>query len=142
MLTRGSLLLLVLSLARASSEPNRPDAAATVRGYFDALSHNDFQRALSLTAGPALERTQKMVGTLRQQAAAAHARVELNVKRVEVSPPQAVRTPPIPVEVSFDIDVVGKKWWFKKVARTLAGRAQFYVDGVAPRIVAIEGRLY
>jgi hypothetical protein len=138
MFTRGSILLLLLSLAPAHSQSG-PEACDTVRGYFDALGHNDFQRALSFTAGAAQERTANMVGTLHQQAAAANAKVELKVTRVEVSPPAVDNGP---VDVSFHIDVIGKKWIFKKVARTLSGRAQFYLAADAPRIVAIEGRLY
>jgi len=130
------LMLLLPVLAHA-------DPAATVRGYFDALGKNDFPRALSLTAGEAQLRTAHMVGTLKQQAAAAKARVELKVKKVEVlpsPPPGADGT--VPVVVQFDIDVVGKKWIFSRVARKLAGRAQFYVAAAEPsRIVAIEGRI-
>jgi hypothetical protein len=138
MFTRGSILLLFSMLAPAHSQSG-PDAVLTVRGYFDALGHNDFQRALSFTAGAAQERTANMVGTLKQQAAAANANVELKVKRVDVSLPVADNGP---VDVAFDIDVIGKKWIFKKVAKKIAGHAQFYVATDAPRIVAIEGRLY
>jgi hypothetical protein len=127
------VVLLFLPLAHA-----QPSAEQTVRGYFDALGKNDFNRALALTAGEAQARTARMVGTLQQQAAANDAKVILKVKRVEVAPPQE---PDGPVEVSFDIDVVGKKWIFSKVARKLNGRAHFYVDSDEPKIVAIEGRI-
>ena len=132
---RSTILALLLFLPLAHAQPT-PEQ--TVRGYFDALGRNDFNRALSLTAGEAQERTARMVGTLQQQALANDAKVILKVKRVEVAPQQA---PDGPVEVSFDIDVVGKKWIFSKVARKLNGRAQFYVDSDAPKIVAIEGRI-
>jgi hypothetical protein len=140
MFTRISVLCLLLPLGAARSQP---DPATTVRGYFAALGRNDFQGALSLTEGAAQERTAHMVGTLREQAAAHSAKVELKVKRVEVSPPanEAEANGTVPVEVRFDIDVVGKKWLFHKVARTLAGKAQFYVNEDAARIVAIEGNL-
>ena len=121
------------------------DLAEPVRGYFQALARNDFPRAISLTVGAAQERTEHMVGTLRRQAAAAHAHVELKVRSVEVSPPsrdQVADGEPVPVDVQFDIDVVGRKWFFSRVARKLSGRAQFYVASAAPaRIVAIEGNL-
>jgi hypothetical protein len=126
-------LLLVLPLAHAQPSPEQ-----TVRGYFDALGRNDFRRALALTAGKAQARTAQMVGNLQQQAAANDAKVIVKVKRVDVAPPAQ---PDGPVEVSFDIDIVGKKWIFSKVARKLNGRAQFYVDAFLPRIVAIEGRI-
>jgi hypothetical protein len=45
------------------------------------------------------------------------------------------------VNVTFDIDIVGKKWFFRRVARTLAGTARFLFAGRAPRIVAIDGHL-
>ena len=117
-----------------------------MRGYFDALGKNDFPRALSLTAGAAQSRTEHMMGTLKQQAAAAHARVELKVKHVEVSqaPPEHLAEGlPVPVDVQFDIDVVGRKWIFSRVARKLSGRAQFFVAcaSPAPRIIAIEGKI-
>jgi hypothetical protein len=150
MVTRSAILLLLAvapiqlaAPARAQAVVQsavRSDPAAAVRGYFAALGRNDFQGALSLTLGAAQERTARMVGTLRQQAAAHRARVELRVKSVEVSPSTAREAGgAVPVDVKFDIDIVGRKWWFSRVARKLAGHAQFYVDD--QRIVAIEGKL-
>lgn len=129
----------------ASDSADQADAASTVRGFFDALAKNDFKRALSLTMGAAEARTARMVGDLRQQARDHHADVELKVRSLHVEPPRPEPLEaglPVPVDVEFDIDVVGKKWVFRKVARKLAGRAQFYVGGAgAPRIVAIEGSI-
>jgi hypothetical protein len=141
-------LLLALFAITAHADPSgdrAADPAATVRGYFAALGANDFKRALSLTSGDAQARTERMVGSLHRQAAAAHARVELKVRKVEVSPPagQTADGTPVPVEVSFDIDVVGKRWIFSRVARRLNGRAQFLVASASPepRIISIEGKL-
>jgi len=137
-------LLAALSCITAHAEPSA-DPAATVRGYFAALGANDFQRALSLTQGDAQARTERMVGTLHRQAAAAHARVELKVRKVEVSrsAAQTAEGTPVPVEVRFVIEVIGKKWIFSRVARKLAGRAQFLVASASPepRIISIEGKL-
>lgn len=133
-LLAASLFAVPLASAADAEPPSE-----TVRGYFDALGRQDFTRALSLTSGAAQKRTEKMVGDLRQQAAAAHAQVELKVTRVDVD--DAV-TDGDSVKVSFHIDVIGKKWMFKKVARRLEGTAHFRVEGAAePRIVAIDGQL-
>jgi hypothetical protein len=138
---------LVASLFHTAAAPSHAQphgAGETVRGYFEALGKNDFQRALSLTVGAAQERTARMVGSLKSQARAADARVELKVRRLRVAerPERLEAGLPVPVDVDFDIDVVGRKWWFSKIARRLAGTAQFYVaSSVEPRIVAIEGKL-
>lgn len=125
-------------LARGEASPSQ-----AVRGYFDALDHQDFQRALALTDGDAQASTSHMVSTLKREAAEHAARVEVKVKQLAVAPPglpQPGRGVPVPVQ--FHIDVVGHKWMFHKVARTLEGSARFWVDPAhADRIVAIEGRL-
>ena len=59
-------MLATLASGHLVSAQTGPDATATVRGYFEALGHNDFQRALALTQGAAQERTASLVGTLRQ----------------------------------------------------------------------------
>ncbi|MCU1277967.1 MAG: hypothetical protein JWM53_1513 [bacterium] len=136
-------LLLSLGLAapvaRAHAESS-PGAA--VRGYFQALARQDFGGALALTAGAALARTSHMVDTLKSEAAAHHARVEVKVTNLDVRAPGAPDARGVPVPVAFHIDVVGHKWCFSKVARKLDGEARFYVDPSRPdRIVAIEGKL-
>jgi hypothetical protein len=118
-------------------------ATGAVRGYFQALDRQDFVRALALTDGQAQESTSNMVNTLKRQAAAAHAWVEVKVKTLEVQP-EGVAEPGrgVPVPVHFHIDVIGHKWLFHKVGRRLDGYACFWVDPErADRIVAIEGDL-
>ena len=123
--------------ARAETSPS-----AAVRGYFQALGRQDFSGALALTDGAAQTRTSHMVETLKSEAAAHHARVEVSVTHLDVRAPGAPEARGVPVPVVFHIDVVGKKWCFSKVARTLDGEARFYVDPARPdRIVAIEGKL-
>ncbi len=140
---RLTLLVVLLLMPLAAHADPIGDPAATVKGYFAALGKNDFKRALALTSGTAQTRTENMVGSLNRQAAAAHAKVELHVRRVLVSPPagQLADGLPVSVEVQFEIDVVGRRWIFSRVARKLNGRAQFYVACDSPRIVAIEGKL-
>src|SRR4051794_15623143 len=119
-------------------------APSLVRGYFAALERKDFHRALSLTAGAAQERTARMAGTLNEEAANHHAEVELRATKLEVdnspSSSASAANGTAPVQVVFDIDVIGKKWISRKVAGRLTGRAQFYV--AADQIVAIEGRIW
>ena len=116
--------------------------SVAVRSYFQALGRQDFSRALALTDGAAQTRTSHMVETLKSEAAAHHARVEVSVTRLDVRTPGAPEARGVPVPVAFHIDVVGHKWCFSKVARTLDGEARFYVDPSRPdRIVAIEGKL-
>jgi hypothetical protein len=119
------------------------DATTAVRGYFSALNRQDFGGALALTDGAAQASTSNMVNQLKSEAAAHHARVELKVTRVDVRPP-GVEEPGrgVPVPVQFQIDVVGHKFCFKKVARKLEGFARFWVDPARrDRIVAIDGKL-
>jgi hypothetical protein len=131
---------LVVPATAARAELSGP--AACVRGYFRALDHQDFGGALALTDGAAQARTSRMVDTLKSEAAAHHAKVEVKVTKVDVQSPGAPDARGLPVPVAFHIDVVGHKWCFSKVARTLDGEARFYFDPARPdRIVAIEGRL-
>ena len=125
------------SAAHAESSP-----VAAVRGYFRALSHQDFRGAIALTKGAAQTRTCNMVERLQSEAAAHNARVEVKVTTLDVREPGAPDARGVPVPVAFHIDVVGHKWCFSKVARKLDGQARFYVDPDRPdRIVAIEGRI-
>lgn len=134
-------LLMTLSLAMAPMVAHA-DACSTVRGYFAALDRQDFTAAIAATSGPAQSRTSHMVDDLKKQAAQHHARVEVKVKRLDVSAPQQADARGVPVPVSFHIDVVGHKFCFHKVARTLDGQAKFFVDPAGSgRIVAIEGKL-
>src|SRR3954469_15605722 len=123
----------------AAAEPCPSDA---VRGYFQALDRQDFSGALALTDGDAQARTSRMVDTLKSEAAAHKARVEVKVKSVDVRAPGAPDARGVPVAVAFKIDVVGHKLCFSKVARKLDGEARFYVDPAhSDRIVAIEGNI-
>jgi hypothetical protein len=138
--------LLVASLVAGPVSASRADSGptATVRDYFHALGHKDWGHALALTAGAAQARTAQILGTLQREAARADADVELKVRALNVAerPGASLGRRLIPVEVTFDIDVVGHKWFFKKVARHLAGTAQFYVSPRGPsRILAIDGSL-
>jgi hypothetical protein len=133
------LVILTAPLAIAHAEAN---PAAAVRGYFEALGHQDFGRALALTDGAAQARTSRMVDTLKSEAAAHNARVDVKVTRLDVQAPGAPDARGLPVPVAFHIDVVGHKWCFSKVARQLDGEARFYFDPARPeRIVAIEGKI-
>jgi hypothetical protein len=132
------LALTCLSVpARARAESSAP---SVVRGYFAALERKDFGRALSLTAGSALARTENMVGTLNREAASHNAEVELRVTKLELANSPSEQNGSAPVKVSFGIDVIGKKWIFRKLARRLRGQAQFYVT--ADQIVAIDGQIW
>jgi hypothetical protein len=138
---RIAALLLVVAAPLAVHAEASPTQA--VRGYFEALNHQDFRRALSMTHGAAQRRTSHMVTTLQRDAAAHDARVEVKVKELAVRAPgsaQPGRGVPVPVE--FHIDVIGHKWLFHRVARRLEGEARFWVDPAQPdRILAIDGRL-
>jgi hypothetical protein len=125
-------LLFVIALATpalASAQPTQ-----VVQRWFAALEQKNFPQAIALTEGAALERTEHMVGRLVAEAREHHADVEVKVKHLDV------RDDGAGVLVRFDIDIVGKKWFFRRVARTLAGTARFTLaDG--RRIAAIDGRL-
>jgi hypothetical protein len=135
--SRRWLLLALLSLGISTSAFAGVDGpSATVRGFFSALERKDYNRALDLTSGEAQARTAKILGALEHEAAQHHAQIELKVKRLEMAV-EDVST----VKVHFDIDVIGKKWLFRKLARTLSGSAQFHI-GNQSRISAIEGDLH
>ena len=134
-------LLMTLALATAPLTAHA-DACSTVRGYFAALDRQDFTTAIAMTNGTAQSSTSQMVEDLKRQAAKNHARVEVKVKRLDVSVAQQAEARGVPVPVSFHIDVVGHKFCFHKVARQLDGQARFFVDpSGSGRIVAIEGKL-
>jgi hypothetical protein len=134
-------MLMTLALATAPLSAHA-DACSTVRGYFAALDRQDFNSAIAMTNGPAQSSTSHMVEDLKRQAAKNHARVEVKVKRLDVSTAQQAEARGVPVPVSFHIDVVGHKFCFHKVARQLDGHARFFVDPAGSgRIVAIEGKL-
>ena len=116
--------------------------SSTVKGYFAALDRQDFDTALKLTSGSAQVRTAKMVGDLKEEAAKHNAKVLVEVKKVEVVELDEEGDGPKTIEVTFDIDIVGKKWMFKKVARRLNGTARFeVVQDPEPHIVTIDGKL-
>ena len=130
---------LVAPLAVRAQDPCPTEA---VRGYFAALARQDFSGAIALTDGSAQTRTSQMVSTVKNEAGAHNARVEVKVKKVDVRAPGTPDKRGVPIPVAFRIDVVGHKWCFSKVARKLDGEARFYVDPQRPdRIVAIEGRI-
>jgi hypothetical protein len=135
------VLAAVMSVSLAPHSARAVGPSATVRCYFDALGRNDFGRALALTGGAAETRTAQLLGSLERQAAAANASVELKVRRLAVSERPPAPSGAVPVDVSFNIDVIGKKWLFSRVARRLAGQAQFVVAPTDQRIVAITGSL-
>jgi hypothetical protein len=140
----AAVLLPLVAAPTATAVATESIAPGVVRGYFAALERKDFGRALSLTAGSAQERTEHMVGRLNSEAAQHHAQVELRVRSLSVAEqPAAADAESVSVLVNFDIDVIGKKWIFRRVARRLSGTAQFFVEKetAQPRIVAILGRL-
>src|SRR5260221_2238848 len=99
--------LLMLPAAAGADERDRCNASDTVRSYFEALGRNDFALALALTDGPAQSRTARMIGTLRHQAEAHHAQVEVRVRALEL----AERPADCAVDVKFDLDVIGRRWF-------------------------------
>lgn len=129
-----SLLVLLSTRARASSPQT------VVRGWFSALERQDFPGALKLTRGAAQARTAKMLGALARGAAEHHASVEVKVQKLEIATPPAALGGTVPVIASFDIEVVGRRWLFHKLARKLTGVARFRV-AADQRIVAIDGNL-
>jgi hypothetical protein len=136
------LIFAAVTVAAPFASHGEAGPSAAVRGYFQALGRQDFSRAIALTDGSAQTRTSRMVATLKSEAAAHHAQVEVKVTGLDVRSPGEPDSRGVPVPVAFHIDVVGHKWCFSKVARTLEGEARFYVDPSRPgRIVAIEGRL-
>jgi hypothetical protein len=133
MLRAISFLSLVLSLV---SGAHAQEPCALVRGYFAALADKNYDKAIQLTSGAAQTRTRNWVGSLEQEAAQHHADVQLRVQRLDVRPSDGQR-----VSVTFHIDVVGKKLCFSKVARTLAGVAQFTVANNGESIEQIDGHI-
>ena len=128
--------LVTLSAPARASEP-----ASTVRSLFAALERRDFGGALALTKGRAASVLSGMIDALDREAARRHVDVELKVRSLSVTERGRDADGQTPVDVAYDIEVIGKKWLFQKVARRLSGTASFYVEERAPRIVAIVGML-
>jgi hypothetical protein len=114
-----------------------------VRRYFQALDHQDFDKAIALTDGGAKARTSSMIDRLKKEAAAHKVTVEIRVKHLDVRAPGLREPRGVPVPVAFDIEIVSKKWCFSRIALRLNGEACFYIDPARPddRIVAIDGSL-
>jgi hypothetical protein len=114
-----------------------------VRRYFQALDHQDFDKAIALTDGCARTRTSSMIDRLRKEAAVHKVTVEIRIKHLDVRAPGLLEPRGVPVPVAFDIEIVSKKWCFSRIALRLSGQARFYVDPARPddRIVAIDGSL-
>ncbi len=146
MLKRAASILYAFSLlsswpAHAAVPVPASVPAITVRGFFAALEQHQFGRALAFTEGAAAGIIARLLGEITREAARKNADVELKIRRLELTehPPDAAG--PTPVQVSYQIDVIGKKWFMRWTARRLMGTARFYVDERAPRIVAIVGQL-
>ncbi|MGZ3429594.1 MAG: hypothetical protein ACXVCV_23245, partial [Polyangia bacterium] len=134
--------LMVLACSLTIAAPARATApTSTVRSFFAALDRRDFGGALAFTEGTAASVIANMLDTISREAARRHVDVELKVRSLHLTEGERDESGQIPVEVTYDIDVVGRKWFFHRVARRLSGTASFYVDGSAPRIVAISGTL-
>ena len=126
----ATLPLLLVPLARAQ-EPT-----SLVRGWFAAVVERNQSRALALTEGSAAQRTADMLDKLKNQEAEHNAEVELKLQKLDVEA-GANDT----VKVEFAIDVIGRKWMFKKVARKLTGRAEFTLAESGEHIARIDGNL-
>jgi hypothetical protein len=130
------LAAVLLAISPAGAEA----PSLTVRSFFSALEQHQFARALALTDGDATEVVGGLLSEIDREAAAKHASVELKVRNLQLSERARASAGPVAVDVAYDIDVIGKRWWFR-AARRLSGTASFYVDERAPRIVAIVGQL-
>jgi hypothetical protein len=137
----AAAILLVIGLVTLAPPARASAPASTVRSFFAALERRDFGGALALTEGAAAGVITSMLDAINSEAARRHVDVELRVRSLRVTERGADGSGQTPVDVAYDIDVIGKKWIFHKVARHLSGTASFYVDDRAPRIVAIVGML-
>ena len=140
-----SLLLPLSVRAQAASAPSSSAKSApatspskVVRGWFAAIVRQDFGGAIALTRGAAQTRTERVVGELTLGAAAHHASLEVKVHKLDIQAPPAGST--TPVTARFDIDVIGKRWVFHRLARKLTGVVKFHV-ATDQHITAIDGRL-
>jgi hypothetical protein len=119
-----ALALLLTTVARAQKP------ADTVRSFFGALGRHDFRGALGLTAGSASVVLGGVLNAAEEQAARAHAALEVEVRDlrlIEGATDAAGRTP---IEVRYDVDVFGKRSFFRSLVRHVAGSSQFIVaDG-------------
>jgi hypothetical protein len=144
----GTAMRLVASLSLASSLlvaapafASQPGPSSlTVRNFFGALEQRDFGGALAFTGGDAQCTVARLLEKIRHEAARKHAKVELKVRNLQVVEHPATAGQ-VPVEVTYQVDVIGKKWIFRRVARRLSGTAHFYVDEKTPRIVTIVGHI-
>jgi hypothetical protein len=144
-MTRAALVFLIAAsdpaLAASPAASSQTCAARVVHGFFDAFEHRDFKRALGFTSGSANAATQKLLATLERRAAAQHAVLEIKVRRLELAERAPNALGQIPVDVAYDIDIFGRKWFLRWFGRRLSGKASFYIDAGGPSIVVIDGHL-
>jgi hypothetical protein len=123
----------------AGAREHAPDD--TVRSFFRALERHDYALARALTVGAAEARLRWWLDNLESEAQANHAELRLHVRSLDISSQSAGDGgDPVPVDVNYSIDVVGRRGWFQRVARRLSGQLRFLVSSAEPtRIESIEG---
>jgi len=133
-----ALLALSLTTLVATEEARAygpQSGSQVIEAYFAALDRENYPEALRYTVGQAHALTSDLVGELHRRSADRHVRVELATRRVAIAPPIEGA-----IQVSFDIDVLGRWAFFRKVVRSIHGQASFVVDDYG-RIVSIAGDL-
>jgi hypothetical protein len=142
MTTRALIATLSLLLPALVAPPARAEPPSlTVRGFFAALEQHDFGGALARTDGAAARVIGELLAAIDREARSRNAQVSLRVRSLRVQERAAVTSGPVPVDVTYDIDIIGRRWIFSRVARRLSGSASFLVDARRPCIVAVVGEL-
>jgi hypothetical protein len=122
-----------LSLPARAAESS---SAELVRGFFSALDREDFAGALGRTVGEARARTSRIIDRITGEAARKHVGFDVVTRKINVAD-----RGPGKVAAAFEIDIVARFMFFKKVVRRIQGLASFDVDVPARRITAIDGAL-
>jgi hypothetical protein len=131
--SRVAALLLVTAIALPASAR----CGAPVERLFAALGRHDFKAALAQTSGAAAATLGGMLGSIDREAAKANAQVVLDVRDLHVSEGAADADGMVPVDVRYDIALVGKRSIFRRLVRHLTGTARIVVDRASERIVSL-----
>ncbi len=115
-------------------------AQSLVRGWFDAVTAGDYQKAQSLTTGNATEQTKQIGDTIQSQASQRGITIEMSVQRLDLSPAPKPAPDEQAVNASFTVQVIAVKGPLSIPAQTLQGSATFAVQPTSggPKISDIQ----
>ncbi len=131
-----SIVFLSCALAAGVAQASEGSPTELVRGFFSALDRGDFAGAIGRTVGSARDRTSDWVAELKRQSASKHVGLDVVTRKIEVADAGGGK-----VSAAFDLEIVARFLFVKRVVRRLTGEAHFLVDVPKRQITWIDGVL-